>query len=371
MRGEIIRALASSSSGLTLGEVALSVREPVLMKVSNSLRDLQHERVVELAAGRYRLSNSGRKAIIEGTVLAKTPKTSKADIPSGELRSEPTRVPAIELHAAHVRERDDGLAKVSNSDTLDQSALFEYFAECLKVEEKVDASSPFDGVNKRFIATRQTGDWWPTSGQITKLFLPIALLPKGFQETLGKTRNSDSLHIGYPLDVFPIRDGSYWVNAIGTYAFRWKSDGQNRIELEAVDRSYVLNPNWLKAQKQFVDVAGLLRKMDASDVDLDDEDEPSVTANIDLEDMCSVLNLAFAERKTEDIAPRLMASDLRAERGIQNIAGLFAVSKARYSERAISDVKSMAEMSRRNGSSFSDTSLGTLLGQHRGSSDDL
>jgi hypothetical protein len=167
-----------------------------------------------------------------------------------------------------------------------------------------------------------------------------------------------------------ITGGSFWVNAIGTYAFRWKSDGQNRLELEAVDRTYVLNPNWLKAQKQFIDVPGLLKKMGASVFDIDDEDEPSVTANIDIEDMCSVLNLAFAKRRTEDISPRRMATDLRAEKGIQNVAALFAVSKARYSERAISDVKSMAELSRRNGSAFSDTSLGTLLGQRRVTSDD-
>jgi hypothetical protein len=69
MRGEIIRALASSSSGLTLSEVALSVREPVLMKVSKVLRDLQHERVVRGAIARGRLHHE--EAVIFGEALIK------------------------------------------------------------------------------------------------------------------------------------------------------------------------------------------------------------------------------------------------------------------------------------------------------------
>jgi hypothetical protein len=39
----------------------------------------------------------------------------------------------------------------------------------------VDASSSFDGVNKRFIAARLANDWWPNSGQITKLYAPVSL----------------------------------------------------------------------------------------------------------------------------------------------------------------------------------------------------
>jgi very-short-patch-repair endonuclease len=376
MRGEIIRALSLSSNGLSLAEVALSVGQPDLMKVSKNLSDLQHERVVEIIGGKFRLSGSGRKAIAKGTVSVTVPKSNEpsSETPrmatTGVPRPQTIRVAALILHAAHTREREDAPSRSPDGDAINQAALLEYYAECLKVEEKVDASSPFDGIDKRFVAARLTDEWWPASGRTTKLYAPILLLPDGFQETLARSRQSDILHLGYPLDVFPISDGSFWVNAIGTYAFRWKSDGQNRIELEAIDRTYVLNPNWLKAQKQFIDVAGLLKKMGASDFDIDDEDEPSVTASIDIEDMCSVLNLAFAKRKTEDISPRRMAADLRAEKGIQNVAALFAVSKTRYSERAISDVKSMVDLSRRNGLVFSDTSLGTLLGQRRVASDD-
>lgn len=376
MRGEIIRALASSSNALTLTGVARSVGETDLMKVSKALSDLQHERIVEISGGKYRLCESGRRAIIKGTVGVdvvkgvRSPRLAPKAPKEGDLGQDTTRVAALELHAAHVREQNETPSRSSDGEALNQAALFEYFAECLKVEEKVDASSPFDGIGKRFVATRLTENWWPVSGQTTKLYAPISILPEGFQETLARSRNSDILHLGYPLDVFPISDGSFWVNAIGTYAFRWKSDEENRIELEAVDRTYVLNPNWLKAQKQFIDVAGLLKKMDASDIDFDNDDEPSITANIDLEDMCAMLNLAFARRKTEDIVPRRMALDITAEKGIQNVAALFAVSKARYSERAIADVNSMAELSRRDASAFSNTSLGTLLGQHRVITDD-
>jgi AAA domain len=374
MRGEIVRALSSSSSGLSLAEVAVSVGESDLMKVSKNLSDLQHERVVEIIGGKFRLSGSGRKLITKGKVSATVPKRNE---PSSEAprtattgsRQETIRVAALELHVAHTREREDTPLRSPDGNAINQAALLEYYAECLKVEEKVDASSPFDGINKRFVASRLADEWWPAPGRTTKLYVSISLLPVGFQETLARSQQSDILHLGYPLDVFPISDGSFWVNAIGTYAFRWKSDGQNRIELEAVDRTYVLNPNWLKAQKQFIDVAGLLKKMGASDFDIDDEDEPSITANIDIEDMCSVLNLGFAKRRTEDISPSQMATDLRAEKGIQNVAALFAVSKSRYSERAISDVKSMADLSRRNGFVFSDTSLGTLLGERRVTSD--
>ena len=371
MRGEILRALSSSSSGLRLSEVARSVGEPDLMKVAKNLSDLQHERLVEITGGKFRLSGSGRKAIIKGTVPPTVPRGNEPSVaPTGVSRRETVRVAALELHAAHTREREDAPSKLPDGGAINQAALMEYYAECLKVEEKVDASSPFDGIGKRFVASHLTNEWWPASGRTTKLYVPISLLPEGFQETLARSRQSDILHLGYPLDVFPISDGSFWVNAIGTYAFRWKSDGPNRIELEAVDRTYVLNPNWLKAQKQFIDVAGLLKKMGESDFDLDDDDGSSITANIDIEDLCSVLNLAFAKRKTEDISPRRMATTLLAEKGIQNVAALFAVSKARYSERAISDVKSMAELSRRNGFIFSDTSLGTLFGQRRVTSDD-
>jgi hypothetical protein len=59
--------------------------------------------------------------------------------------------------------------------TRSPAALFEYYAECLTVEERVDASSSFDGVNKRFIAARLANDWWPNSGQITKLYAPVSL----------------------------------------------------------------------------------------------------------------------------------------------------------------------------------------------------
>jgi len=375
MRGEIVRALLSSSNGLSLAEIALSVGEHDLMKVSKNLSDLQHERVVEIIGGKFRLSRSGRTSIAKGTVAATV---SKGNEPSNGasrtattgLRRETTRVAAVTLHAAHTREREDTPLRSPNGDAINQAALLEYYAECLKVEEKIDASSPFDGIDKRFVASRLVDEWWPAPGRITKLYASISLLPVGFQETLARSRQSDILHLGYPLDVVQISDGSFWVNAIGTYAFRWKSDGQNRIELEAVDRTYVLNPTWLKAQKHFIDVAGLLKKMGASDFDIDDEDEPSITANIGIEDMCSVLNLAFAKRKTEDILPHRMATDVRAEKGIQNVAALFAVSKSRYSERAISDVKSMADLSRRNEFVFSDTSLGTLLGQRRVTPDD-
>jgi very-short-patch-repair endonuclease len=372
MRGEIVRALSSTSNGLSLAEIAQNLGEADLMKVSQSLTDLQHERVVEIIGGKFRLSAPGRKAITNGTIIKREKHSREISLAptAGKSGREAVRIAALELHAAHTRERDDSPSKSLNGDAINQAALLEYYAECLKVEEKVDASSPFDGIDKRFVASRLKGEWWPTSGKTTKLYAPISLLPTGFQETLARSRQSDILHLGYPLDVFPISDGSYWVNAIGTYAFRWKIDGQNRIELEAVDQAYVLNPNWLKAQKQFIDVVGLLKKMDASDVDIDDEDEPSITANIDIEDLCSMLNLAFAKRRTEDISPRLMAADLRAAKGIQNVAALFAVSKARYSERAIADVKSMAELSRQNGSVFSDSSLGTLLGQHLVTSDD-
>jgi hypothetical protein len=202
MRGEIVRALSSSSNGLSLAEVAQSVGEPDLMKVSKNLSDLQHERVVEITGGKFRLSGSGRKAIIKGTVSTTVPrgnepssKTPKLP-PTGVSRGETVRVAALELHAAHVRERDDVPTRLPAGDAINQAALLDYFAECLKVEEKVDASSSFDGVNKRFIAARLTGEWWPTSGQTTKLYVPISLLPEGFQETLARSRQSDILHLG-------------------------------------------------------------------------------------------------------------------------------------------------------------------------------
>src|SRR5262245_45353610 len=187
MRGEIVRALSSSSNGLSLAEVALSVGEPDLMKVSKNLSDLQHERLVEIIGGKFRLSRSGRKAITKGTVSTTV---SKGNEPSsatartattGVSRRETVRVAALQLYAAHTREREDNPARLPDGDATNQAALLEYYAECLKVEEKVDASSPFDGIDKRFVASRLTDEWWPASGRTTKLYVPISLLPDGFK----------------------------------------------------------------------------------------------------------------------------------------------------------------------------------------------
>ncbi len=166
MRGEILRALSSSSSGLRLSEVARSVGEPDLMKVAKNLSDLQHERLVEITGGKFRLSGSGRKAIIKGTVPPTVPRGNEPSVaPTGVSRRETVRVAALELHAAHTREREDAPSKLPDGDAINQAALMEYYAECLKVEEKVDASSPFDGIGKRFVASHLTNEWWPASGR--------------------------------------------------------------------------------------------------------------------------------------------------------------------------------------------------------------
>ena len=360
--------------GLTLEEIAKTAREPDLHKVSQMLSTMQRERVVEVADRKYRLAQSGLPSLGQSRAAVSAaaaprgvkPRSASRAAGAGKAAVATARYTAIELHVAHEREKDTLRPGVKRGGALNQSALFDYFAECLKAEEKVDVLSPLDDIDRRFVPVRVSGDWWPAPSRTTKMYLAVSLLPAGFQETIAKANNSGVIHLGYPLDVFQTRDGSFWVNAVGTFAYRWKSDGNNRIELQAIDNSYVLNPAWVKAQKKFVDIAALLRRLDVADADGDEDTEgSSSTADIELEDLCLALDLAFARRKIGTIAACRMAADLTAEKGIQNVAALFAVSKARFSERAIADVKLMADRSRRDQDAFSDTALGTILGSSR------
>src|ERR1035437_89273 len=139
MRGEIVRALSSSSNGLSLAEVAQSVGEPDLMKVSKTLSDLQHERVVEITGGKFRLSGSGRKAIIKGTVSTTVPRGNEPSsktpkmTPTGVSRRETVRGGALELHAAHIRERDDTPARLPAGDAINVKDLISEVMSLLHV----------------------------------------------------------------------------------------------------------------------------------------------------------------------------------------------------------------------------------------------
>jgi hypothetical protein len=113
MRGEIIRTLSLSPNGLSLAELAQSVGESDLMKVSKDLSDLQHERIVEITGGKFRLSGAGRKAIIKGAVSITGPKGNEPSSKTPEMPLTGVSVAALELHAAHIRERDDIPARLS------------------------------------------------------------------------------------------------------------------------------------------------------------------------------------------------------------------------------------------------------------------
>ncbi len=214
-----------------------------------------------------------------------------------------------------------------------------------------------DEAGERFLPVQLEGIWWPTTTELPRFTIATQLLPPTFQQAMGRAKSDAVLHLGYPLEVFAASDDGLMVRAIASVPLRWKAIGDGLVELSPIDTSLSVNPNWISYHLKNFDFFALLRRLGA---DNSDEDTEALTTELgELPDLCAALNLAFAQKRLDDLDPTKTASTLLRDFGIQNAAALFVVADARFSAGAIRD---LTELSKREIAEFKGTALGTVLG---------
>ncbi len=347
---EIVRILGQSSAGVTLQEIVRAVKGGDPIAIQQFLESLQKKKLVRIdkAAGRWRLI--GARAPADNTPGAGA-KSRRARATSS-LRG----IEAVGLVASRFRIKPRPISQISET-KFDSRALLRYYRDCLAAEERSDSSASMDEAGERFLPVQLEGTWWPTTTELPRFTIATQLLPPTFQQAMGRAKSDAVLHLGYPLEVFAASDDGLMVRAIASVPLRWKAIGDGLVELSPIDTSLSVNPNWISYHLKNFDFFALLRRLGA---DNSDEDTEALTTELgELPDLCAALNLAFAQKRLDDLDPTKTASTLLRDFGIQNAAALFVVADARFSAGAIRD---LTELSKREIAEFKGTALGTVLG---------
>ncbi|WP_262031059.1 AAA domain-containing protein [Microvirga sp. Mcv34] len=267
------------------------------------------------------------------------------------------RVDALGLQASRRRIKPSAAPVPNRQGQIEISPLLRYYRSCLAAEERVDASSAWSEIGERSVPVRLSGAWWPEGHESVTFTISRKMLPEAFQQAIARAKNSQTIHLGYPLDLFEPSPGEIMVRAVASLPLRWRVEGPDLILLEPIESTFSLNPSWLAFHRKSVDVGSLVRQIGA-DPSAQDE-ELSTPDLLDFGDLCTALNLAFAKRRTAEIDPSRIASQIEARPGLHNVAALFLISEARFSAGAIRD---LAELAERPAGAFAGTALGTLLG---------